>query len=49
MCAPTVNYMQQNYGTATEKLAFEYEKNFSGGKTNLYQQNTCMTSGINSY
>ena len=29
--------MQQNYGTATEKLAFEYDKCFRGGKTNLYQ------------
>ena len=30
-------YMRQNYETATEKLAFEYDKSFSGGKTNLYQ------------
>ena len=32
--------MRQNYGTATEKLAFEYDeydKSFSGGKRNLYQ------------
>ena len=41
--------MLQNYGTATEKLAFEYGKSFSGAKINLYQENTCMTSGTNSY
>ena len=29
--------MPQNYGTATEKLAFEYDNSFSGGKANLYQ------------
>ena len=29
--------MRQNCGTATEKLAFEYDKSFSGAKTNLYQ------------
>ena len=45
MCAPTVNYIRQKYGTATEKLAFECDKSFSGAKTNLYQQNKCMTSG----
>ena len=30
---------RQNYGTATEKLAFEYDKSFSGAKTNLHKQN----------
>ena len=46
MCAPTVNYAQQNYGIATEKLAFDCDKSFSGAGTNLHQQNPCMTSGI---
>ena len=46
MCAPMVNYMRQNYGTGTEELAFECDKKFCGAATNLYQQNTCMTSGI---
>ena len=46
MGAPTVNYTQQNYGQATEKLAFECDKSFSGAKTNLLQQNPCMASGI---
>ena len=27
---------QQNYGTATEKLAFEYDKSFSGAATNIH-------------
>ena len=45
MCAPMVNYTQ-NYGTATEKLAFECDKCCSDATTNLYQQNLCMTSGI---
>ena len=26
MCAPTVNYTQQNYSATTEKLVFECEK-----------------------
>ena len=26
---------RQNYDTATEKLAFEYDRNFSGATTNL--------------
>ena len=43
MCALTVN-TGENYGTATEKLAFEYDK--SGATINLHQQNPCMTSGI---
>ena len=46
MCAPMVNYTRQNYGTATEKLTFECHNSFSGGATNLHQQNSCMTSGI---
>ena len=46
MCAPMVNYIRQNYGTATEKLAFKCNKSFSGATTNLRQQNPCMTSGI---
>ena len=29
--------MRQNCGTATEKLAFKYDKSFSGAKINLYQ------------
>ena len=40
--APT----RQNYGTATEKLAFEYDKSFSRAMANLHQQNSIMTSGI---
>ena len=44
MCTPTVNYKQQNYCTATEKLAFECNKNFSGATTNLHQ--ICVASGI---
>ena len=44
MCALTVNYRQQNYRAATEKLVFECEKSFSGAATNLHQQNPCMTS-----
>ena len=39
MCSPTENYTQQNYGTTTEKLAFECNKSFSGTTTNLRQQN----------
>ena len=46
MCGPTVNYTQQNYGTATEKLAFECDKSFSAATTNLHQQNPSMTIGI---
>ena len=46
MCAPTINYTRQNYGTATEKLAFECDRSFSGATTNLHQQNRYMTSGI---
>ena len=46
MCAPTVKYTRQNYGAATEKLDFEYDKSLSGVTTNLHQQNPCMTSGI---
>ena len=41
--------MRQNHGAATEKLAFECDKSFSGAKANLYQENTCITSGTNSY
>ena len=37
---------RQNYGTTTEKLAFEYDKSFTGATTNLHQQNPSMTSGI---
>ena len=34
-------------GTATEKLAFECNKSFSGATTNLRQQNNlCLTSGV---
>ena len=29
ICAPVVNYMRQNYNTATEKLAFKSDKSFS--------------------
>ena len=39
MCGPTVNYMQQNYGTTTEKLTFASDKRFSDATTNLHQQN----------
>ena len=46
MCAPTVNYMQQNCDIATEKLTFECGKSIGAAATNLYQQNLCMTSGI---
>ena len=46
MCAATVNYMRENYGTANEKFAFECDKSFSSATTNLHQQNPCMTSGI---
>ena len=46
MCAPTVKYTGQNYGTETEKLAFECDKSFRGATTNLRQQNPCMTNGI---
>ena len=46
MSAPTVNYTRLNYGTATEKMAFECDKSCSGTTTNLRQQNPCMTSGI---
>ena len=46
MCAPTVKYTRQNYGAATEKLAFECDTSFSGVTTNPHQQNPCMTSGI---
>ena len=41
MCAATVNYTRQNYGTVTEKLAFECDNSFSGATTNLHQQNPC--------
>ena len=37
---------RQNYGTATEKLAFEYDKSLSGATTNLHQQNPSMTNEI---
>ena len=37
MYATTVYYTRQNYGTATEKLAFEFDKSFSGATTNLHQ------------
>ena len=46
MCAPTVNYTRQNYGTANEKLAFECSKSVIGATTNLHQQNSFMASGI---
>ena len=46
MFAPTVNLIQQNYDTATEKLAFECDKSFSGATTDLRQQNPYMASGI---
>ena len=49
MCGPTVNYTQQNYGTATEKLAFECDKNFSAATTNLHQQNPSMTINIRNH
>ena len=45
MCAPAVNHTQQNYGTATEKFAFECGKCFSGRTTNLHQQNPCIRTG----
>ena len=38
MFPPKVNYTRENYGIATEKLAFECNKSFSGPVTNLYQQ-----------
>ena len=38
MFPPKVNYTRENYGTATEKLAFECDKGFSGAVTNLHQQ-----------
>ena len=37
---------RQNYGTAIEKLYFEYLKSFTGATKNLHQQNPSMTSGI---
>ena len=44
MCALTVN-KGENYGTATEKLPFKYDK--SGATINLlHQQNPYMTSGM---
>ena len=46
MWATAVYYTRHSYGTATEKLAFEYDKSFSGATTNLHQQNPCITSGI---
>ena len=46
MCGPTVNYTQRNYGTTTEKLAFQCDRSFSGATTNLHQENLDMTSGI---
>ena len=46
MCAPVVNQIRRNYGTATEKLAFECNKSFCGATKNLCQQNPCMASGI---
>ena len=46
MCVSTVSYTQQNYDTTTQKLAFKCEKSFSGARSNFYQQNPCMTSGI---
>ena len=46
MCAPTVNYTQQNYGTAYEKLTFEFDKSFCGATKNIHRQNPCMTAGI---
>ena len=39
MCALTVNYIRQNYSTATEKLAFECDMSFSGATTIFRQQN----------
>ena len=46
MCVPKVNYKQKNYGKVTEKMAFKCIRSFSGGTTNLQQQNPCMASGI---
>ena len=46
MFAPKGNYTRENYGTATEKWAFECDKSFSSAATNLHQQNPCMTSGV---
>ena len=46
MRAPTVKYTRQNYGPATEKLAFECGKSFSDATTSLHQQNPCLRSGI---
>ena len=37
---------RKNYGAATEKLAFEYDKSFSSATTNLHQQNQNMANGI---
>ena len=45
MCAPAVNHTQRNYGTATEKFAFECGKCFSGRTTNPHQQNPCIRTG----
>ena len=46
MCDPMLNQTRQNYSTATENMAFECNKSFSGATTNLRQENPCMTSGI---
>ena len=47
MCTPTVYYTRQNYGAATEKLAFECNKSVSRAIANdLHQQNPCMTIEI---
>ena len=46
MYGQTVNYTRQNYGTATEKLAFECDKSFSDATTNLHQQNPDIANGI---
>ena len=36
--APKVNYTRANYGTVTEKFAFECDKSFSDAATNFHQQ-----------
>ena len=46
MWAPIVNYTRGKYGTATEQLAFECDKSFSGATRSLHHQNLFMTSGI---
>ena len=46
MWVPTVNQIRQNYGTVTEKLAFECDQSFSRATANLCRQNPCTKSEI---